>query len=600
MNLRIMSLAILASVATKKAAQAFTTNLPRAARRTFTNPTITTTAKNALKLSGLELQSQRMKCYYSSSSQLRASEMETLTPATNVDDGNSPFQITTPIYYVNDKPHIGHAYTSLACDVIARFMRLSGRDVFFLSGTDEHGQKVEESALKKDMSPQDFVDEVSQSFRTLLDVMNISNDDFIRTTDENHKKSVQHLWKTLVDKGAIYLGSYEGWYSVRDECYYTESELVDGKAPTGSEVIWQAKEPSYFFKLSAFEDQLLEYYESNADFIAPVSRRNEVLGFVKGGLRDLSISRTSFKWGVPVPDDDDHVMYVWIDALANYISAIGYPHNEENFKKYWPANLHVVGKDILRFHAVYWPAFLMAAEIPVPQRLFAHGWWTKDGEKISKSLGNVIDPLELVEKYGVDQTRFFLMSEVNFGSDGDFSHEKMVQKVNTNLANELGNLCQRTLSMVFKNCGKSVPAEIGPYTPEDEELLEKARALKEKAGKAISTQSIQLYVDAMVTMIWDANKYVDDMAPWALKKTDPERMATVLYVLLEVLRYSAILYQPLIPTAANKILDQLTVPEDEREFRHLNDCPIKPGTPISKPQGVFPRLEFEPADAVLA
>jgi len=510
------------------------------------------------------------------------------------------FQITTPIYYVNDKPHIGHAYTSLACDVIARFMRLSGREVFFLSGTDEHGQKVEESAMKKDMTPQDFVDEVSQSFRNLLEVMNISNDDFIRTTDESHKKSVQHLWKTLVDKGAIYLGSYEGWYSVRDECYYTETELVDGNAPTGAEVIWQAKEPSYFFKLSAFEDQLMEYYENNKDFIAPDSRRNEVLGFVKGGLRDLSISRTSFKWGVPVPDDDEHVMYVWIDALANYISAIGYPHDEENFKKYWPANLHVVGKDILRFHAVYWPAFLMAAEIPVPQRLFAHGWWTKDGEKISKSLGNVIDPLELVEKYGVDQTRFFLMSEVNFGSDGDFSHEKMVQKVNTNLANELGNLCQRTLSMVFKNCGKAVPAEIGPYTPEDEELLEKARGLKEKAGKAIAKQSIQLYVEAMVSMIWDANKYVDDMAPWGLKKTDPERMATVLYVLLEVIRYSAILYQPLIPTASNKILDQLTVPEDEREFRHLDDCPIKPGSPISKPQGVFPRLELESADAVLA
>lgn len=590
MNLRIMSLAFLASVATKKAAHAFTANLPTTTR-TFTNPKI-----NSAFFSGLELNSQRMRCY--SSSQLKATE--TLTPATNVDDGNSPFQITTPIYYVNDKPHIGHAYTSLACDVIARFMRLSGREVFFLSGTDEHGQKVEESAMKKDMTPQDFVDEVSQSFRNLLEVMNISNDDFIRTTDESHKKSVQHLWKTLVDKGAIYLGSYEGWYSVRDECYYTETELVDGNAPTGAEVIWQAKEPSYFFKLSAFEDQLMEYYENNKDFIAPDSRRNEVLGFVKGGLRDLSISRTSFKWGVPVPDDDEHVMYVWIDALANYISAIGYPHDEENFKKYWPANLHVVGKDILRFHAVYWPAFLMAAEIPVPQRLFAHGWWTKDGEKISKSLGNVIDPLELVEKYGVDQTRFFLMSEVNFGSDGDFSHEKMVQKVNTNLANELGNLCQRTLSMVFKNCGKAVPAEIGPYTPEDEELLEKARGLKEKAGKAIAKQSIQLYVEAMVSMIWDANKYVDDMAPWGLKKTDPERMATVLYVLLEVIRYSAILYQPLIPTASNKILDQLTVPEDEREFRHLDDCPIKPGSPISKPQGVFPRLELESADAVLA
>lgn len=518
----------------------------------------------------------------------------TKTPATAVDDGDSPFQITTPIYYVNDKPHIGHAYTSLACDVIARFMRLSGREVFFLSGTDEHGQKVEDSAVKRGMSPQDFVDEVSQSFRELLTIMNISNDKFIRTTDEDHKKSVQKLWQTMVDNGAIYLGSYEGWYSVRDECYYTESELVDGKAPTGAEVVWQAKEPSYFFKLSAFEDKLMEYYENNPDFIAPSSRRNEVLGFVGGGLRDLSISRTSFKWGVPVPGDDDHVMYVWIDALANYISAIGYPDDKEQFEKFWPANMHIVGKDILRFHAVYWPAFLMAADLPLPRRLFAHGWWTKDGEKISKSLGNVIDPVELVEKYGVDKTRFFLMSEVNFGSDGDFSHEKMIQKTNTNLANELGNLCQRTLTMAFKNCDKAIPAVIGEFTPEDEALLAKARALRENAGVAISKQAIHKYVNTMVSMIWDANKYIDDMAPWVLKKTDPDRMATVLYVILEVLRYTAILYQPLIPESANKILDLLTVPSDERTFDHLDDAfAIKPGNTISKPKGVFPRLEVE-------
>lgn len=547
-------------------------------------------------LQGCQINNQQSQIRWSSS----LSATTTKTPATAFDDGDSPFQITTPIYYVNDKPHIGHAYTSLACDVLARFMRLSGREVFFLSGTDEHGQKVEQSADNRDMSPQDFVDEVSQSFRDLLSTLNISNDMFIRTTDEQHKKAVQHFWETLVEKGYIYLGSYEGWYSVRDECYYNESELVDGKAPTGSEVVWMAKEPSYFFKLSAFEDKLMEYYEQNPDFIAPVSRRNEVLGFVGGGLRDLSISRTSFKWGVPVPGDEDHVMYVWIDALANYISALGYPDNKENFEKYWPANLHVVGKDILRFHAVYWPAFLMAADIPVPQRLFAHGWWTKDGEKISKSLGNVIDPNELIEKYGVDQTRFFLMSEVTFGSDGDFSHEKMVNKVNANLANELGNLCQRTLSMVFKNCGKAVPTEVGPYTEEDEALLAKAKALKDEAAAAISTQSIQKYIEVMVSMIWDANKYVDDMAPWALKKTDTKRMETVLYVLLETIRYAAILYQPIIPESANKILDQLTVPVDERTFDHLSDdFSIKSGNPISKPVGVFPRLELEEAEAVL-
>lgn len=403
----------------------------------------------------------------------------------------------------------------------------------------------------------------------------------------------------MVENDYIYLGSYEGWYSVRDECYYTESELVDGKAPTGSEVVWQAKEPSYFFKLSAFEDKLLELYEKNSDFIAPESRKNEVVGFVKGGLRDLSISRTSFKWGVPVPGDDDHVMYVWIDALANYISALGYPNDETNFNKFWPANLHIVGKDILRFHAVYWPAFLMAADLPVPKRLFAHGWWTKDGEKISKSLGNVIDPMELVEKYGVDQTRFFLMSENNFGSDGDFSHEKMVQKCNTNLANELGNLCQRTLTLVFKNCDKAIPANIGALTDEDEALLAKARELRHTCGEAISTQAIQKYVSALISMIWDANKYIDTMEPWVLRKTDPERMKTVLYVIMEVLRYSAIMYQPLIPDSANKILDLLTIPENERSFDHLTDeYKIKLGSPITKPVGIFPRLEM--TEAVVA
>eukprot|EP00560_Eucampia_antarctica_P002056 CAMPEP_0197833438 /NCGR_PEP_ID=MMETSP1437-20131217/19030_1 /TAXON_ID=49252 ORGANISM="Eucampia antarctica, Strain CCMP1452" /NCGR_SAMPLE_ID=MMETSP1437 /ASSEMBLY_ACC=CAM_ASM_001096 /LENGTH=580 /DNA_ID=CAMNT_0043437503 /DNA_START=150 /DNA_END=1892 /DNA_ORIENTATION=+ len=514
------------------------------------------------------------------------------TPVTSFDDGKSPFEITTPIYYVNDKPHIGHAYTSCACDVIARFMRLSGREVFFLSGTDEHGQKVESSADKKGMSPQEFVDEMSVSFRDLLKVLNISNDQFVRTTDTQHKEAVQHFWKTLVEKDAIYLGAYEGWYSIRDECYYTENELVDGKAPTGAEVEWMAKEASYFFKLSEYEDRLLQYYEDNPDFIAPRSRKNEVIGFVKGGLRDLSISRTTFKWGVPVPGDDDHVMYVWIDALANYISALGYPNEDSKFSKFWPANLHIVGKDILRFHAIYWPAFLMAAGLPLPKRLFAHGWWTKDGEKISKSLGNTIDPVDLVEKYGVDQTRFFLMAEVGFGNDGDFSDEKMVQKVNTHLANELGNLCQRTLSMVYKNCGEAVPIEIGTYTAEDEAILAKAKELRDVTAGHISKQAIHKYTDTMIEMVWEANKYVDDMAPWVLKKTDPERMATVLYVLMELLRRVAILYQPLIPASANSILDQLTVPEDERTFDHLETSSINTGTSISKPIGVFPRIEL--------
>ena len=343
---------------------------------------------------------RRSRSASSTSSYRKACNTFRASPVTAFDDGESPYFITTPIYYVNDKPHIGHAYTSVACDVLARFMRLSGREVMFLSGTDEHGQKVEASAEKLGENTQDFVDRVSVNFRELLDLMNVSNDYFVRTTDTEHKMAVQHMWKKLIEKGAIYLGSYEGWYSVRDECYYNESELVDGKAPTGAEVEWVTKEPSYFFKLSDYEDKLLQFYEDNPDFIAPESRKNEVISFVKGGLRDLSVSRTSFKWGVPVPGDDDHVMYVWIDALANYISALGYPNIEtgSKFDQFWPASVHMVGKDILRFHAVYWPAFLMAAELPLPKRLFAHGWWTKDGEKISKSLGNVIDPVDLVEK----------------------------------------------------------------------------------------------------------------------------------------------------------------------------------------------------------
>lgn len=529
--------------------------------------------------------------YYSTKSNRRVISLSSTTM-----DNDRPFQITTPIYYVNDKPHIGHAYTSTACDVIARFMRLNGREVFFLSGTDEHGQKVEQSAAKKGVPPQQFVDEVSVNFRELLDLLNISNDAFIRTTDDAHKAAVQHFWKVLTEKGYIYKGTYSGWYSVRDECFYNESELIDGRAPTGAEVEWVAKEESYFFKLSEFEDKLLEWYETYPNCIAPSSRRNEVLSFVKGGLKDLSISRTSFQWGVPVPGDEDHVMYVWIDALTNYISALGYPDKDNNFEKFWPAALHVVGKDILRFHTIYWPAFLMAADLPLPEKVFAHGWWTKDGEKISKSLGNVIDPVELVAKYGVDPTRFFLMTEVAFGSDGDFSDKAMVMKVNTNLANELGNLCQRVMTMIFKNCDKAVPT-VDPdvdFNEQDKALLASAEGLFARASPAIvHDQAIQKYATELIEMVWEANKYIDEMAPWVLRKENPARMKVVLYVLMEVLRYVAILYQPIIPTSANKILDLLTVPEDQRTFEHLKrEYRIRAGSPVSKPEGVFPRIEL--------
>ncbi|CBN79628.1 Methionyl-tRNA synthetase [Ectocarpus siliculosus] len=537
-----------------------------------------------------------------------------------------PYYVTTPIYYVNDKPHIGHAYTTLACDVIARFMRLDGREVMFLTGTDEHGQKVEASALKADKSPQQFCDEVSQEFRDLLKTMNFSNDRFIRTTDTSHKVAASALWNRLQERGQISLGVYAGWYSVRDEAFYGEAELVDGKAPSGAEVEWVEKEPSYFFKLSEWQQPLLDFYAENPQFIAPESRRNEAVSFVSGGLRDLSISRTSFSWGVPVPGDDEHVMYVWVDALANYISALGFPEMGEagEFSKFWPADLHVIGKDILRFHSVYWPALLLAAGLEPPKRLFVHGWWTKDGQKISKSTGNVIDPLDLVARYGVDATRYFLMSEVPFGNDGDFSETAFQNRVNSNLANEVGNLAMRTLSMAVKNCGGQVPrpaaaADAGDVdeggdkalgredfdlTPEDKELLKSAGECLGVVRPLVGeTQQLHKALEAILLVSRDANRYVDFQAPWKLKKTDPDRMKTVLWVLLETIRHVGILYQPFVPEAAGKLLDQLGVPEgDARLFAALDQggggrFSLQPGVPLDKPVPVFPRIEV-PEEAV--
>ncbi len=395
-----------------------------------------------------------------------------------------------------------------------------------------------------------------------------------------------------MDKGHIYKGVYSGWYSVRDECFYNESELVDGKAPTGAEVEWVAKEESYFFKLSAFEDKLLEMYETNPEMIAPESRRNEVASFVKSGLRDYSFSRSSFSWGIPVPGDEEHVMYVWIDALTNYMSALGYPDDspDSNFSKFWPAAVHCCGKDIIRFHAVYWPAILMAAELPLPKRVYAHGWWTKDGEKISKSLGNVIDPVELVEKFGVDATRFFLMSEVPFGNDGDYSEKSMIFKCNANLSNELGNLAHRVSTLSYKNCDGVIPTP-GEFTAEDEAMMASARATRDIAAGHVAQQAIHLYTNSLINLVKEANGYIAIQAPWALKKTDPARMTTVLYILMETLRYASILYQPLIPGSANKILDQLGAPADERTFAHLESSPLKSGTPINEPKIVLQRFE---------
>ena len=506
------------------------------------------------------------------------------------------FYITTPIYYVNDVPHIGHAYTSLACDVLARFKRLDGYDVMFLTGTDEHGQKVEKSAAAAGTDPQSFCDDVSNSFRALAVVMDFTNDDFIRTTEERHKIACQGLWKALEANGAIYLGNYEGWYSVRDETFFAESELIAGEggeklAPTGAPVEW-VEEPSYFFRLSEWGDKLLAFYEANPDFVLPKSRLNEVKSFVKGGLRDLSISRTSFSWGVPVPDAPDHIMYVWIDALTNYMTALGYPDTEaEAYRKYRPVAINVVGKDILRHHAVYWPAFLLAAGLKPPTRVFAHGWWTSEGQKISKSLGNVIDPFKLVEEFGLDPVRYFLMREVPFGKDGDFSRKAFIQRMNSDLANDFGNLAQRCLSMIAKNCDGKVP-EPGDLAPQDEELLDKFAGLLEASRQHMDRQAIHLMLEALWRLIADCNKYFASEETWALKKTDPARMNTVLYVTAEAIRGLAILAQPIMPGSSARMLDQLAVDAGCRSFAHMGrEHELQPGTALPAPEGVFPRFQ---------
>jgi methionyl-tRNA synthetase len=510
------------------------------------------------------------------------------------------FYITTPIYYVNDRPHIGHAYTSVACDVLARFMRLAGRKVKFLTGTDEHGQKVEKSAAAVGMEPKAFVDQVSQHFRDLTQTMNISNDDFIRTTDPRHIKGAQGLWKKMQENGQIYLGSYAGWYAVRDEAFYGESELVDGKAPTGAEVEW-VEEPSYFFKLSAYTDKLLAFYEQNPDFIMPASRRNEVISFVKGGLKDLSISRTTFKWGIPVPGDEKHIMYVWLDALANYLSAIGYPDTDaEQYKTFWPA-MHMVGKDILRFHAVYWPAFLMAADLPCPRRVFAHGWWTIEGEKMSKSLGNVVAPAELVAQYGLDQTRYFLMREVPFGNDGNFSRERMTGVINSELANTIGNLVQRSLSMIHKNCDGMVPDAGGIARDElDMSFLARAQVTDtatphEVAKRYYDCRFNEILAD-IVAIATEANLYIDTKAPWKQKKTDEKQMHATLYHLAEAIRCIAIMLQPFMPKASAKILATVGYNEARAQagipFAELApNYALKAGTKLLPLEPLFPRVE---------
>ena len=514
--------------------------------------------------------------------------------------GDKRYYLTTPIYYVNDAPHIGHAYTTLACDVLARFMRLDGYEVFFLTGTDEHGQKVEKSAQDAGMEPQAFTDKVSENFRALAKAMNFSNDGFIRTTEPRHARASQAIWRALMDNGHIYLGSYAGWYAVRDEAYYGEDEITTGadgikRAASGAEVEW-VEEPSYFFDLSNWRERLLAFYEANPDAVAPRSRRNEVISFVKGGLNDLSISRTSFKWGVPVPGDPDHIMYVWLDALTNYATAVGYPNvAAEDFRKFWPCDLHMVGKDILRFHAVYWPAFLMGAGIEPPKRVFAHGWWTNEGRKISKSLGNVIDPFAVIERYGLDQIRYFLMREVPFGNDGDFSHRAVVNRINGDLANDLGNLVQRVTAMIQRYFDGAMPAA-GPWTDTDRALLDEAAAALVATRGHMRNQAFHEALEGLWAVIRQANAHVDHQAPWTLIKQDRARAGTVLCALAEAIRRIAMILQPFMPEAAGRILDQFAVPATARTFAHLGEASaVAARTALPAPSPVFPRHVEEDA-----
>ena len=503
------------------------------------------------------------------------------------------YYITSAISYPNGAPHIGHAYEFICCDAIARFKRLDGFDTRFLLGTDVHGQKMWQTARDLGITAQELADKNSDEFQRMTDVLNISYDRFIRTSDEDHHKSCQAIWKAMEDNGDIYKDVYSGWYSVRDEAYYDEDETSlndDGVrlGPQGTPVEW-VDEESYFFRLSAYGDKLLEIYDSQPDFILPSSRRNEIVSFVKRGLNDLSISRTTFDWGVKVPGDEKHVMYVWVDALTNYITGAGYPDEDSEFWKFWPADLHVIGKDITRFHAIYWPAFLMSAGVSLPKKVFGHGFLLNNGEKMSKSLGNVESPFGMAEEYGVDQVRYYCLRMVRFGSDGSYSHQDIVNHTNADLANNFGNLAQRSLSMIFKNLDGAVGGA-GELTAEDSALLGLADTAIDKCRAAMDVTSPNEALDAIWNVLDETNKYFDEQAPWGLKKTDPARMQTVLYVTAEIVRQVAILCQAFIPESATKLLDQLKIDEGSRDFTNLGaDNRLNVDTIIEKPEGVFPR-----------
>ncbi len=508
------------------------------------------------------------------------------------------YYVTTAIAYPNGEPHIGHAYEMVATDAIARWRRLEGREVLFLTGTDEHGLKMVQTAQREGLATRALADRNAARFKDLAAALNISNTDFIRTTEERHLKASQEIWNRMAvaNNGDIYQSTYTGWYSVRDEAYFDEDELTageDGKkyAPSGAEATW-VEEPSYFFRLSAYQDRLLKLYEEQPDFIAPKERRNEIVSFVKSGLQDLSISRTTFDWGIPVPGAPGHVMYVWIDALTNYITGAGFPDDKgELFRKFWPADLHVIGKDIIRFHTVYWPAFLMSAGLPVPGRVFAHGFLTSEGKKMSKSLGNVVDPFEMVDEFGVDPVRWYFLREISWGQDGDWGREKFVNRNNADLANNFGNLAQRSLSMIARNFGGRMPPR-QDGSGEDNKVVAETILAIERMTAAMATEQLHEASAELIAALSAANLYFAEQAPWA-KKDDMARMGAILATTADVVRRAAIAAQPFVPTSASKILDLLAVPADQRLLEHALDPDlfIAPKTLLPPPEPVFRKFE---------
>ena len=491
---------------------------------------------------------------------------------------NKNFYITTPIYYPSGKPHMGHAYSSIVADIFARFKKLEGFNVLFLTGTDEHGQKIQKEANKNNKDPKIFCDELSETFRSLTKKLNLSNNDFIRTTEDRHHKSVLEIWNRLVNSGDIYLDKYSGWYSVSDEAFYDKDEVEDKEdvkisKSSGSTVEW-VEEESYFFKLSAWSKKLLQFYDENKNFILPLSRRNEVIKFVEKGLKDLSISRTSFTWGIKVPKNNKHVIYVWLDALTNYISALNFPDTEDiKFKNFWPADVHIIGKDILRFHAIFWPAFLLAAKLPLPKRVFGHGWILSDDKKMSKSLGNILDPIEIIEKYGIDELRYYLVKEVSLGNDGSISMENLKNCINNDLANNYGNLCQRVFSFLKRNCNNKVPSNPN-LIKSDKKLLNNLIDNLPKLIDCMNNQNLNEYIKMVVSFSFDANKYFNDSEPWNVKKKDPDRMKSILFTVIHQIKNISILLNPIIPNSTKKVLNSLNLSTDKIKIDYIKDMNI--------------------------